>query len=98
MYIQLLLIFGVRVYRNEPGKRDLAIAMLSLGSLSKVLSLSLSLPHVSFEEEALTFKYTTLPAVFIPGIWSTYILYGALRRWKGFNYRQVPSYENVNFF
>ena len=65
---QMLLIFGVRVYRNEPDKRDVAIGMLCMGSL-----------------------------VFIPGAWSTYILYGAMREWSGFRYEQVPSYENSWF-
>lgn len=64
----LLLVFGVRVYRNEPAKRDVAIGMLCIGSV-----------------------------VFLPGIWSTYILYGAMKEWKGYSYRQVPSYEDAWF-
>ena len=32
-------------------------------------------------------------AVFIPGSYSTSIIYGAYRSWPGYNYDQVPSYD-----
>jgi len=31
--------------------------------------------------------------MFIPGSWSTYTLWGAWNRWRGFDYSQVPSWD-----
>lgn len=32
--------------------------------------------------------------MFIPGIYSSYVLYGAWRGWQGFDFSMVPSYDD----
>ena len=31
---------------------------------------------------------------FLPGSYASYMLYGAYKRWRGFDYSQVPSYDD----
>ncbi|KUF89782.1 hypothetical protein AM588_10002414 [Phytophthora nicotianae] len=41
--------------------------------------------------EAMVFS---VAAAFIPGSYATYQLYGAWKGWKGYNYDQIPSYDD----
>jgi hypothetical protein len=36
----------------------------------------------------------SISLVFLPGSYASFTLYGAWRRWPGYDYGQIPSYDN----
>lgn len=87
---QILLALGISSLTEN---LERAIALICLGSLCA----RRHYPPVRPQRGVLTrspHSPAVLPAVFIPGSYASYILYGAFREWHGFAYDQVPSYDD----
>lgn len=68
--------------------KDRGLALLILGSISKLIvfpCLSVNLQSHSFPTEYL---------VLLPGSYASFILYASWNRWPGYDYSQLPSYDD----
>ena len=66
---------------------DRGLALFILGGVSKYF-------HIYEDYIRYIFTRCNLHAVFLPGSYSSFILFGAWRRWRGFTYDMVPSYDD----
>ncbi|KAL4111523.1 hypothetical protein PRIC1_003201 [Phytophthora ramorum] len=69
------------------------LAAASLFALGSILIYVSTLIGLDEEKRGLSFLILGLIA-FIPGSYATYQLYGAWQGWKGYNYDQIPSYDD----
>ena len=70
-----------------------SIFLLTLGSIMIHLAVQ-EHKYGDGDMEKLAYLWCVGFITFVPGIWSTYILFGALRKWPGFYYQQVPSFDD----
>lgn len=40
------------------------------------------------------YLFVDLDTAFIPGSYASYQLYGSFKGWKGYDYSQIPSYDD----
>ncbi|GLD95671.1 hypothetical protein PINS_up019536 [Pythium insidiosum] len=69
------------------------IAALSLFTLGSILIYVSTLFGLDDESRGLSFFILGLIA-FIPGSYATVQLYGSYKGWKGYDYSQIPSYDD----
>ncbi|KAF1795402.1 hypothetical protein GQ600_18524 [Phytophthora cactorum] len=81
-----ILIYVSTLIGLDEEKRGLSF--LILGLIGKTASTSVLFLQVGDDFSA------SIAAAFIPGSYATYQLYGAWKGWKGYNYDQIPSYDD----
>uniref|UniRef100_K3X3J5 Transmembrane protein 230 n=1 Tax=Globisporangium ultimum (strain ATCC 200006 / CBS 805.95 / DAOM BR144) TaxID=431595 RepID=K3X3J5_GLOUD len=67
-----------------------AVSLFTLGSIMIFASTRIGLDG---EHRGLSFLILGLIA-FIPGSYASYQLYGSYKGWKGYDYSQIPSYDD----
>ncbi|GAB9472658.1 hypothetical protein Gpo141_00009831 [Globisporangium polare] len=67
-----------------------AVSLFALGSVLIFVSTRIGLDG---EHRGLSFLILGLIA-FIPGSYASYQLYGSFKGWKGYDYSQIPSYDD----
>lgn len=72
------------LYTNllSSGRKDRGLALIILGSLSK------------YHSPLLFFANYLISLVLLPGSYASFIIYASWRRWPGYDYSQLPSYDD----
>lgn len=69
-----------------------SFGFLACGFLLLVMSVTYFSHHWSG-----AWALTLLAAILlIPGLYSSFVVIGTLRRWRGYSWHQIPSYEALN--
>jgi hypothetical protein len=88
----IFLCSGLYIYFADlRAKSDRGLAMVVLGLLSKhTLRYPLKPPDIYLSPICPILFHT----VFTPGSYASFILWGAYRGWPGYDYSQIPSYDD----